>query len=75
MLFRSLTQDLRSVTIGGATATRFLAVGQGGAVAYSDDGLNWSIASAGSSNNLASVLFPRGLYLAVGDAGANAVSR
>ena len=70
-----LTQVLRSVTIGGATATRFLAVGQGGAVAYSDNGLTWLSASAGPSNNLASVLFPRGLYLAVGDAGANAVSR
>jgi hypothetical protein len=70
-----LTQDLRSVTVGGATASRFLAVGQTGAVAYSDDGLNWSSASSGLSNNLAGVLYAAGLYLAVGDAGANAVAR
>lgn len=70
-----LTQDLRSVTVGGATASRFLAVGQGGAVAFSDDGVNWSTASSGPSNNLASVLFTSGMYLAVGDAGANAVAR
>jgi len=70
-----LTQDLRSVTFGGATASRFLAVGQGGAVAYSDDGLNWLSASSGLSNNLAKVLFVPGMYLAVGDAGANAVSK
>ena len=70
-----LTQDLRGVTVGGATASRFLAVGQGGAVAFSDDGLNWSSASAGSSNNLAGVVYSPGMYLAVGDAGANAVSK
>jgi hypothetical protein len=70
-----LSQNLRSVTVGGATASRFLAVGQGGAVAYSDDGLNWLSASAGLSNNLAKVLFVPGMYLAVGDAGANAVSK
>jgi len=70
-----LRQDLRSVTVGGATASRFLAVGQAGAVAYSDDGLNWSTASSGPSNNLAGVLYTSGMYLAVGDAGANAVAR
>jgi len=66
-------QSLRSVAIGGATASRFLAVGQGGAVVYSDDGLNWSIAS--SASDLEKVLFFGGMYLAVGGAGANAVSR
>ena len=70
-----LTQDLRSVTVGGATASRFLAVGKGGAVAYSDDGAGWLSASAGSSSDLADVLFAPGMYLAVGDAGANAVSK
>jgi hypothetical protein len=67
-------QDLRSITVGGATASRFLAVGQGGAVSYSDDGVNWIPASSGSAN-LAKLLFVGGMYLAVGDAGANAVSR
>ncbi|HUL93556.1 MAG TPA: hypothetical protein VLV56_14525 [Burkholderiales bacterium] len=73
-----LTQDLRSVTVGGASASRILAVGQGGAVVYSDDGVagTWQTAPPpGSSNNLASVLFSSGLYLGVGDAGANVVSR
>ena len=67
------TQSLRSVTLGGATGTRFLAVGQGGAVVYSDDGFNWIPASSGF--NLARAIFGGGLYLGVGDAGANAVSR
>jgi hypothetical protein len=65
---------LLSVTVGGSAGTRFLAVGQGGAVAYSDDGVSWSTASSGSSN-LAQVRFFGGLYLSVGDAGANLVSR
>jgi hypothetical protein len=70
-----LAQDLRGVTTGGQAGTRFLAVGQGGAVVYSDDGLSWFSASAGSSNNLASVLVAPGMYFAVGDAGVNAVSK
>jgi len=66
-------QSLRSITLGGATSTRFLAVGQGGAVVYSDDGFSWTPASSGS--NLAKVIFAGGLYLGIGDAGASAVSR
>jgi photosystem II stability/assembly factor-like uncharacterized protein len=66
--------NLQGVTVGGSAGTRFLAVGQGGAVVYSDDGVNWSTASSGSSN-LAQVLYLGGLYLSVGDAGANVVSR
>lgn len=66
--------NLLSVTVGGAAGTRFLAVGQGGAVVYSDDGVKWYTASSGSSN-LAQVQFFGGLYLSVGDAGANVVSR
>ncbi|HET7765557.1 MAG TPA: hypothetical protein VFK92_10775 [Burkholderiales bacterium] len=66
--------NLRGVTVGGSSGTRFLAVGQGGAVAYSDDGIVWTAASSGSSD-LAKVLYTGGLYLGVGDAGANAVSR
>jgi photosystem II stability/assembly factor-like uncharacterized protein len=71
--------DLRSVTIGGASGTRFLAVGPGGAVVFSDTGLglDWSVKSAGLGNtaNLASVLAVPAMYLAVGDGGANVVSR
>jgi hypothetical protein len=66
--------DLRSVTVGGASGTRFLAVGSGGAVAFSNDGLTWSNASAGSAPLMKVVAVPS-MYLAVGDAGANAVSR
>lgn len=70
-----IAQNLLGVTVGGAAGTRFLAVGQGGAVVYSDDGLsNWTPASSGSAS-LAKVLYALGMYLAVGDAGANVVSR
>ena len=67
-------QDLTSVTVGGASGTRFLAVGRGGAVAYMDDGGPWKTATSGSAN-LNKVLFAPGMYISVGDAGANAVSR
>jgi hypothetical protein len=69
-------QDLRSVAVGGATGLRFLAVGQGGAVVFSDDGVQWLVASSPppSSQDLTSVLFFGGQYLAVGAVGANAVS-
>jgi hypothetical protein len=66
-------RNLRSVTVGGASASRFLAVGDGGVVVYSDDGLSWSVASSGV--DLASVVVSPGMYLAVGATGANAVSK
>lgn len=66
--------NLRSVTTGGALATRFLAVGVGGAVAFSDDGLIWTQTTAGSSD-LTRVLVTPGMYVAVGAAGANVVSK
>jgi hypothetical protein len=69
-----LVQDLRGVTTGGSAGTRFLSVGQAGALVYSDDGLTWSTGSAGSAS-LATVLYASGMYLSVGDAGANAASR
>jgi photosystem II stability/assembly factor-like uncharacterized protein len=69
-----LAQNLLSITVGSATGSRFLAVGQGGAVAYSDDGLSWTTASSGGAN-LAKVLYTSGMYLAVGDGGANVVAR
>jgi len=72
-----LSQDLRAIGLG----TRFVAVGQGGAVVYSDDAINWSLSSVpgfpqGSpAPDLASIIFTPAMYLAVGRAGANAVSR
>jgi hypothetical protein len=66
--------NLRSVTVGGSAGTRFLAVGEGGAVVFSDDGLAWKTASSGTAN-LSKVVYNGGLYMAVGDAGANVVSR
>jgi len=65
-----LAQNLSSVVFG----SRFVAVGQGGAVAFSDDGTNWTQASAGSAN-LTRVLFAPAMYIAVGAAGANVVSK
>jgi photosystem II stability/assembly factor-like uncharacterized protein len=72
--------NLRSVTVGGASGTRFLAVGLGGTVAFANadqdltSTLTWTIASAGSAD-LAKVLTAPGMYLAVGAGGANVVSR
>jgi photosystem II stability/assembly factor-like uncharacterized protein len=65
-------QNLRSVTVGGATGLRFLAVGQGGSVAFSDDGASWSTVFSGA--DLSSVHFFSGQYLAVGSGGVGAVS-
>ncbi|HKB72690.1 MAG TPA: hypothetical protein VKC82_00310 [Burkholderiales bacterium] len=67
-----LTQDLRAIRFG----TRFVAVGQAGMVAYSDDPINtWATTSSGSAADLAAVIFTPGMYLAVGASGANAVSK
>jgi len=66
-----LTQNLRAIRFG----TRFVAVGQGGLVAYSDDAFNWLTTSSGSASDLAAVIFTPGMYLAVGATGANAVSK
>jgi len=68
--------SLRGVTSGGALGTRFLAVGLGGAVVFSDDGASWSPRSVSPSlTDLARVLFAPGMYVAVGAAGAHAVSK
>jgi hypothetical protein len=66
--------DLRSVTAGGATGARFLAVGTGGTAVYSDDATTWTPAATGATD-LESVFFAPAMYLAVGSAGANAVSK
>jgi hypothetical protein len=65
--------NLRAIRFG----TRFVAVGQG-AIAYSDDAINWSVPGfppGSPAPDLASVIFTPAMYLAVGPAGANAVSR
>ena len=78
-----LAQNLLAVTVGGATGTRFLAVGQGGAVVFGDSMLDsitpvipvqWSVASQPQTGDLSSVHFFLGQYLAVGPTGGNAVS-
>ena len=61
--------NLRGVTFG----SRFVAIGQGGAVAYSDDGINWFTSTTGLDLNR--VIFAPGMYVAVGAAGVNAVSK
>lgn len=65
-----LAANLTSVVFG----SRFMAVGEGGAVAYSDDGQNWTQTTAGPAD-LTRVLFTPGMYVAVGAAGANVVSK
>ena len=66
--------NLRAIRFG----TRFVAVGQG-AVAYSDDAINWSsvpgFPPGSPAPDLASIIFTPAMYLAVGASGANAVSR
>lgn len=77
-----LTQNLLGVTVGGATGTRFLAVGQGGAVVFGDSvisnlpvvNIQWTTASQPPVGDFSSVHFFTGQYLAVGAAGVNAVS-
>ena len=72
-----LPQGLRAIRFG----TRFVAVGQQGMVAYSDDAINWSLSSVPVSvpppppPDLAAVIFTPAMYLAVGASGANAVSK
>ena len=78
-----LSKDLLSVAFGGpggsggpggTNGPRFVAVGRLGAFAYSDDGLNWQLPLTGSAN-LASVTHTPAMYIAVGELGANAVSK
>jgi photosystem II stability/assembly factor-like uncharacterized protein len=73
-----LTQHLRAIRFG----SRFVAVGQGGAVVYSDDAINnWSLSSVPGSPpgspvpDLAAIIYTPAMYLAVGASGANAVSK
>src|SRR6266571_2792252 len=73
-----LTQDLRAIHFG----SRFVAVGRGGMVVYSDDAINnWSLSSVPGSPpgspapDLAAIIYTPAMYLAVGASGANAVSK
>ena len=72
-----LPQDLRAIRFG----RRFVAVGQGGMVAYSDDAISWSSSSVPGSPpgspapDLAAIIYLPAMYLAVGASGANAVSK
>ena len=63
-------QNLRGITFG----SRFVAVGQGSTVAYSDDAVNW-VPVPSNSGDLAAITFAPAMYVAVGALGANAVSK
>lgn len=69
----NITQSLRRVAYG----TRVVAVGAGGTIIYSDDeGATWTAAASGTTADLRGLLRGSLLeYLAVGEAGANLISR
>ncbi|MGG1550309.1 cadherin-like beta sandwich domain-containing protein [Paenibacillus ferrarius] len=48
---------------------RFVAVGWGGAIVTSTDGIHWSVVSSGTSNHMYGVTFGNGQFVAVGDSG------
>jgi hypothetical protein len=63
---------LRSIAFG----SRFVAVGLGGAVTFSNDGTTWQLPSVGPGpSDLNSVVFTPAMYVAVGALGANTVSK
>ena len=72
-----VTENLTSIV----HASRFVAVGQGvagqgGRVVFSDDGTTWTPTSVGSgAEDLAQVVAAPAMYMAVGAAGANFVSK
>ena len=59
------TSALRSLTHAGGT---FVAVGDGGTIVSTIDGMNWTPQTSNSSNNLNGVTYG-GIYVAVGDSG------
>jgi len=63
--------DLHGVVWTGAL---FVAVGDGGYVDYSADGVTWFVVNAGTNNALRAVTTGNGYYIVVGDAGTIAVS-
>jgi hypothetical protein len=58
---------LNSVTYGNGT---FVAVGDGGNVQTSADGVNWTVPEPLMTNSLLRIIYANGLFLAVGDRGA-----
>ncbi len=60
-----LTNNLRGVAFGNS---RFVAVGEGGAVATSTNGVSWVSQYAGS-NSLSAIAFGQGTFIAVGENG------
>jgi len=63
----ALTNDLQAVTFFGS---RIIITGANGAIAYSDDGINFSNCSANTANWLVSVAASATKVVAVGDNGA-----
>jgi hypothetical protein len=57
--------DLRGVTWGAA----FVAVGAGGVMYSSPDGITWTALNSGVATNLNAVVYRSGVYLAAGDVG------
>ncbi len=57
--------DLRGVTWG----TEFVAVGAGGAMYSSPDGITWTALNSGVASNLNAAVYRGGVYLAAGDSG------
>jgi hypothetical protein len=57
--------DLRGVTWGAV----FVAVGAGGAMYSSADGITWNALNSGVANNLNAAVYRGGAYLAAGDSG------
>jgi hypothetical protein len=54
------------VTYGNGT---FVAVGEGGTILTSPDGVSWTARTSGTSNWLDGVAYGNGLFVAVGDRG------
>jgi hypothetical protein len=57
--------DLREVTFA-ASKGLFVAVGRGGAITTSNDGVSWSLVDAGILDSLSGVAFGNGVFVAVG---------
>jgi BNR repeat domain protein len=64
---RNLDKPLFSVTYGNGT---FVAVGVGGTILTSPDGVNWTQRTSGTSNNLFGVAYGNGTFVAVRSNGA-----
>lgn len=66
------TSDMRAIAFGtaaGTTINSFVAVGLGGALYQSTDGITWSAVTPTSSADLHAAVYALGRYIAVGAAG------